>query len=202
MQRIPTLLTFGLVAGASFGAACWNRADGHCGNLNGDFTCEERGTGLFCDICVSTNDGCTTQPPSPMCHYEGLTEETSTSRADASSPNEEPLPTTDDGDTTIEVTTGGDEPPYPQCIPDNTCPAPYTMCYQHFEDSSQTFCTHECRYQSDCQQPITGNAPAVCTYFLEPSQCVIDCRDERACPDNMSCKSVRVDMHILWRCAW
>ena len=51
--------------------ACTIPNDAHCGNQNGDATCAARyGEAMFCDVCVSANDGCVESIPDEACRFE------------------------------------------------------------------------------------------------------------------------------------
>src|SRR5690606_678989 len=51
--------------------ACTIPNETHCGNLRGDETCAERyGEAMYCDVCVSANDGCVQSVPDAACRFE------------------------------------------------------------------------------------------------------------------------------------
>lgn len=55
------------------GGACRQLNASHCGNQEGDLTCEQRdASARYCDRCVAVNDGCVASPPSePGCGFGG-----------------------------------------------------------------------------------------------------------------------------------
>lgn len=76
MRYVAVLVIVGLFAGSHSAFGCWIRADEHCGNLEGDATCEERGIGMYCSVCVMVADGCTNEMPSDECRVDGSVIET------------------------------------------------------------------------------------------------------------------------------
>jgi hypothetical protein len=103
MRGVGRSCAFGVVMGVGVGAGCWHTASGHCGNLDGDFTCAERGGGQYCDACQADGDGCADVMPAEGCHFAGMGGGgTSTSGVESTSSGEpsttSPL-TADSGDT-------------------------------------------------------------------------------------------------------
>lgn len=126
------LLVLGLIAGLGAGASCWRPADGHCGNLDGDLTCSERGGGRYCDACQADADGCTDVMPPEGCHFAGAPG-TSTSGVESTSSEASTSPMSADSSTgssstmTVPLDCVGDEdcpdPATPFCAPGGTCVA-------------------------------------------------------------------------------
>ena len=117
----------GLLVGMTIGAGCWQRADRHCLNLDGDATCVERGIGTFCDACRVDADGCTYEQPSPTCHFVGPEPAlASAGTSDDASTSAEPSATEGSGPTTAGAApcTSDEEcsdPAAPFCAPDGSC---------------------------------------------------------------------------------
>lgn len=70
---------------ASLLAACSVPNPDHCSKLNGASTCQERGLGDYCSLCVAANDGCVDQPPSGDCIDTGPQTTTATTTSTATS---------------------------------------------------------------------------------------------------------------------
>jgi hypothetical protein len=112
----------GLLVGLGLGASCWRPADGHCGNLEGDQTCAERGGGRYCDSCQADGDGCTDVAPSEGCHFAG-SPGTSTSGLESTSSevSTSPMPADSSTGSSSSATTGPIG-----CASDEDCPDPTT----------------------------------------------------------------------------
>lgn len=78
MKTVYMLFALGSLVGFSVGAGCWVVAESHCGNLGGDQTCVDRGSGAYCDTCRPQNDGCTDVKPVDGCQHLGSGQETTT----------------------------------------------------------------------------------------------------------------------------
>lgn len=88
---------------------CTQKNESHCGNLEGDLTCQMRGL-QYCDRCAAANDGCTdTLPTDPTCH-DGVAETGSTSSAATTTTTtaETTAATTESMTTTMGTTTTPD----------------------------------------------------------------------------------------------
>jgi hypothetical protein len=116
-----TFLTLGLLAGLGAGMSCWRPADGHCGNLDGDLTCSERGGGRYCDACQADGDGCTDVMPADGCHFAG-SPGTSTSGLESTSSEGSTNPVPADSSTASSSATTGPV----GCASDEDCPDPAT----------------------------------------------------------------------------
>jgi hypothetical protein len=229
MPRSSTLLKLCCLGGVVLQACCWVRADAHCGNRLGDETCEELGSGRYCDVCIASSHGCTDRLPEAECRFEAPLE-TSTvadpSTGVGGTPGLEAGPVSDETDQELpdgsgssagvvtstggsgdmgmtDGATTGDEPPmYPPCATAEDCELPYTICYDYFQNGETSFCTHEC---GSCEQPGDGEATAECIQPLvldAPRQCVLDCQGEKTCPEGMICYSVTFLGYQFWRCGW
>jgi hypothetical protein len=91
MRGVSGACGLGLIVGV--GVGCWHAASGHCGNLDGDFTCAERGGGQYCDACQADGDGCSDVVPAEGCHFAGMSGGTSTGGIESTSSGEPPTTT-------------------------------------------------------------------------------------------------------------
>jgi len=114
MRGEAKVWALGLVVGLCAGASCWRPADGHCGNLDGDSTCAERGGGAYCDACRAEGDGCTDVMPSESCYFPG-TQGSSSSGVESTSSGPET------SDTSSSSSTGP-----AGCVSNEDCPDPAT----------------------------------------------------------------------------
>jgi hypothetical protein len=86
-MRLPfTLLSIALGFAASF--ACTQENKQHCGNLDGDRTCETRDF-RYCNTCSGDNDGCQDAEPLPSCRFDpvGTEADTNASASSSGGPN-------------------------------------------------------------------------------------------------------------------
>lgn len=152
----------------------------------------------------TAGDSGTTMPPTTMTP----TTDAMTSDASTTGPGE--------GSTTAAVdssgTAGGssgtegsssgapEDPAYPPCMPDADpmCPEPYDQCYAYFPEGYSA-CTQMCRDDTDCPQPASGDAPAICA-GINGDECVLDCANDATCPDGMEC--VDIPGSAFQRCGW
>lgn len=78
MKTVYMLCALGSLVGFSVGAGCWVVAENHCGNLEGDRTCADRGGGAYCNTCQQENDGCSDERPVDGCQHLGSEQGTAT----------------------------------------------------------------------------------------------------------------------------
>ncbi|MBL4686969.1 MAG: hypothetical protein JKY37_20405 [Nannocystaceae bacterium] len=111
MFKVHPNLVFLLVGcsiGVLAGTSCRRAIPDHCSSLNGDYTCRDRGSGMYCNACwtsdeVFDNEGCTDVMPSSDCRYEGVPDDAGSSTTGGGTDDG---PTTgDSGDTTDGLTT-------------------------------------------------------------------------------------------------
>lgn len=122
-QRVTHwVYSLGLSTGISVGVGCWSTADEHCGNLEGNRTCEERGIGAYCDTCRIADDGCTDVRPSDACLYPGVGSEPATGMDDSST--YDPAVTTAEGTTVSEPSVDSTAEPQPECMGNEECHDP------------------------------------------------------------------------------
>lgn len=104
MRVVGRACGLGLLVGVGMG--CWQTASGHCGNLDGDFTCAERGGGPYCDACQADGDGCSDVVPAEGCHFAGMGGGgTSTGAVESTSSGEPPTTSPLTADSSSEGTT-------------------------------------------------------------------------------------------------
>jgi hypothetical protein len=181
----------GLALGFALGSGCAVLAEHHCGNLDGDLTCAERGGGGFCDACRAQGDGCSDAMPSDGCHFVGP----------GAGPGEASLGTTESDDDSYgevsteeggpETTTGpapctsdadcGDATPFCQatgaCVACDDMPVPDAACAG--QDESRPLCVDgECVQCSeantavcDVQRQICDPETHACTGCVQHAQC-------------------------------
>ena len=115
MFKVHPNLVFLLVGcsiGVLAGTSCRRAIPDHCSSLNGDYTCRDRGSGMYCNACwtsdeVFDNEGCTDVMPSSDCRYEGVPDDAGSSTTGGGTDDG---PTTgDSGDTTDGLTTDTEE---------------------------------------------------------------------------------------------
>lgn len=183
-----TLAALGLLAGLGAGVSCWRPADGHCGNLDGDLTCSERGGGRYCDACQADTDGCTDVMPSEGCYFAGAAG-TSTSGVEtgsevSTSPMSVDSSTGSSSATTGPVGCGSDEDcpdlAMPFCAPSGSCvacdgaPDPHAACAGL--DPAQPYCDQgvcmacSATTQEGCpaETPVCSDGVCVqCTHELQ-----------------------------------
>ncbi len=95
-------------------AGCTVPNASHCGNIDGDLTCLQRGTGRYCSVCEAANDGCVSEPVDGAClpSVTGITteaasgEESTASTSAHTSTGADPTATvaSSDGSTSLEDT--------------------------------------------------------------------------------------------------
>jgi hypothetical protein len=174
----------GLLVGMAVGMGCWQRADRHCLNLDGDATCLERGIGSFCDACRVDADGCTYEQPSEECHFAGPAQASTSAGT-----------TTDAGSSTEAPATSGtapcssdeecDGPDAPFCAPDGSCvgcdgvPAADAACAGW--DETRPLCV-----DGECVQCSATNA-GECDAMLQI--CDAEARSCTACVEHEQCES-------------
>jgi hypothetical protein len=115
-----------VLVGMAMGLGCWQRAERHCSNLEGDATCAERGVGSFCDACRADVDGCTWEQPSQECHFAGAEQASASVGSTDAGSTAEAATAEGSGPTTTEAaqcTSDEDceDPVAPFCAPDGEC---------------------------------------------------------------------------------
>lgn len=126
MRDTVVIQVFGVLFGLLVGTSCWGLASNHCGNLEGDTTCAERGHGAFCDACSPEADGCTDLLPSSTCHFPGAGGSTTGLGEESSTGGAVPTTSVPDVDSTGTSTTATTAPG--GCERDNECDDPTPFC--------------------------------------------------------------------------
>ncbi|HWB80340.1 MAG TPA: hypothetical protein VG755_35490 [Nannocystaceae bacterium] len=164
-----------------------------CRERNPEFVPEAEGTtdasvgesgsassGVTSNTSASTSASATTGETSSVSNSAG--ESSSTSDPGESSTSD---PGSESGDPLV---------PYPACDPEGApCPRGYDDCVVA-SDPPISWCSHWCVHTSDCEPPLTGDAPAICWGH----DCMLDCSDGQICPDGMVCGAVSDNA----RCGW
>src|SRR5690606_27979136 len=99
--------------------ACTIPNETHCGNLRGDETCAERyGEAMYCDVCVSANDGCVQSVPDAACRFEEHGTGSGTATPRPGSPDPTSSPSTSVGSASASGGTTSEDPTTPLTVSD------------------------------------------------------------------------------------
>lgn len=201
---VSSLGLLGLALGFALGSGCAVLAEHHCGNLDGDLTCAERGGGRFCDACRAQGDGCSDAMPTDGCHFAGPGSgpaggSLGTTESDEDSYGEV---STDEGDaeTTTTATTGpaacasddhcGGSTPFCHangaCVACDGMPVPDAACAG--QDESMPLCV-----DGECVQCSQANT-AVCDARLQI--CDPETQACTGCVEHADCESGACELAV------
>lgn len=199
---VSSLTLLGLTLGYALGSGCAALAAHHCGNLEGDLTCAERGGGRFCDACRAQGDGCSDARPSEGCHFAGAGAEAGshgTTESDEASYGEV---STDEGQAETDTTTttgpawcasdgdcGGSTPfchANGACVACDGMPMPDAACAG--QDESMPLCV-----DGECVQCSQANA-AVCDG--QRLVCDPDTHACTGCVEHAECESEACELAV------
>ena len=174
-----------------------------CGDDGSPEAQETDGTGTG----TGTDTTATTQPPTTTTMTTaGTTDETTDPTDPTSTGTETGATETGETETADDTGTGTDtgevEPVYPACDTEAmpaSCPRGFDFCIT-YPMGAGSLCSVDCMDETDCPQPESGTAPAICA-GPQNNQCSLDCSGDAVCPDGMECISFGPGGNIE-RCAW